>query len=126
MDAAELIDPRPNDDAPLAFWHDRLVLSVHHDGAGAMSTSRNHDCPPRSRRSFSVCRQSLPERSPRTQSMAPAQLSQRLPKPAELNLAGIGVLLVSGSGVEQFRAGPYKVNRRRRHRNASGQDRLVG
>jgi len=38
MDAAELIDPRPNDDAPLAFWHDRLVLSVHHDGAGAMST----------------------------------------------------------------------------------------
>jgi len=36
MDAAELIDPRPNDDAPLAFWHDRLVLSVHHDGAGAM------------------------------------------------------------------------------------------
>jgi hypothetical protein len=38
MDAAELIDPRPNDDAPLAFWHDRLVLSVHHDGAGAMPT----------------------------------------------------------------------------------------
>ena len=38
MDAAELIDPRPNDDAPLAFWHDRLILSVHHDGADAMST----------------------------------------------------------------------------------------
>ena len=38
MDAAKLIDPRPNDDAPLAFWHDRLILSVHHDGAGAMST----------------------------------------------------------------------------------------
>lgn len=38
MDAAELLDPRPNDDAPLAFWHDRLILSVHHDGAGAMST----------------------------------------------------------------------------------------
>ena len=36
MDPAELIDPRPNDDAPLAFWHDRLVLSVHHDGAGEM------------------------------------------------------------------------------------------
>ena len=36
MDAAELIDPRLNDDAPLAVWHDRLVLSVHHDGAGAM------------------------------------------------------------------------------------------
>jgi hypothetical protein len=36
MDAAELIDPRPNDDAPLAFWHNRLVLSVHHDGPGAM------------------------------------------------------------------------------------------
>ena len=36
MDAAELIDPRPNDDAPLAFWHDRVVLSAHHDGAGAM------------------------------------------------------------------------------------------
>ena len=36
MDAAELIDPRPNDDGPLAFWHDRLVLSVHHDGTGAM------------------------------------------------------------------------------------------
>lgn len=36
MDAAELIDPRPNDDAPLAFWRNRLVLSVHHDGAGAM------------------------------------------------------------------------------------------
>lgn len=38
MDAAELIDPRSNDDAPLALWHDRLVLGVHHDGAGAMST----------------------------------------------------------------------------------------
>ena len=38
MDAAELIDPRSNDDAPLAVWHDRLVLSVHHDGAGAMPT----------------------------------------------------------------------------------------
>jgi hypothetical protein len=37
MDAAELIDPRPSDDAPLAFWHDRLVLSVHHDGADAMT-----------------------------------------------------------------------------------------
>ena len=36
MDAAELIDPRTNDDAPLAVWHDRLVLSVHHDGADAM------------------------------------------------------------------------------------------
>jgi len=38
MDAAELIDPRSNDDAPLAFWHDRVVLSVHHDGAGPMPT----------------------------------------------------------------------------------------
>jgi hypothetical protein len=37
MDASELIDPRPNDDAPLAFWHDRLILSVHHDGADEMS-----------------------------------------------------------------------------------------
>jgi hypothetical protein len=36
MDAAELIDPRPNDDAPLAIWRNRVVLSVHHDGAGAM------------------------------------------------------------------------------------------
>ena len=38
MDTAELIDPRPADDAPLAFWHDLLILSVQHDGAGAMST----------------------------------------------------------------------------------------
>lgn len=38
MDPAELIDPRPNDDAPLALWHNRLVLSVHHDGVGAMPT----------------------------------------------------------------------------------------
>lgn len=38
MNAAELIDPRPNDDAPLAFWDDRLVLSVHHDGVGPMPT----------------------------------------------------------------------------------------
>jgi hypothetical protein len=37
MDPAELIDSRPND-APLALWRNRIVLSVHHDGAGAMST----------------------------------------------------------------------------------------
>ena len=37
MDPAELIDSRPND-APLALWRDRIVLSVHHDGAGAMTT----------------------------------------------------------------------------------------
>jgi hypothetical protein len=35
MDPAELIDSRPND-APLALWRDRIVLSVHHDGVGAM------------------------------------------------------------------------------------------
>ena len=35
MDPAELIDSRPND-APLALWRDRIVLSVHHDGASAM------------------------------------------------------------------------------------------
>ena len=39
MDAAELVDPRPNDDAPLALWRNRIVLSVHHDGAGAMPTT---------------------------------------------------------------------------------------
>jgi hypothetical protein len=37
MDPAELIDSRPND-APLALWRNRIVLSVHHDGAGAMPT----------------------------------------------------------------------------------------
>jgi hypothetical protein len=37
MDPAELIDCRPND-APLALWRNRIVLSVHHDGAGAMHT----------------------------------------------------------------------------------------
>ena len=35
MDPAELIDSRPND-APLALWRNRIVLSVHHDEAGAM------------------------------------------------------------------------------------------
>ena len=38
MDPEELIDPQPNDDAPLALWHNRIVLSVHHDGADAMPT----------------------------------------------------------------------------------------
>jgi hypothetical protein len=38
MDPSELTDPRPNEDAPLAIWGNRLVLSVHHDGAGAMPT----------------------------------------------------------------------------------------
>ena len=37
MDPAELIDFQPND-APLALWRDRIVLSVHHDGTGAMPT----------------------------------------------------------------------------------------
>jgi hypothetical protein len=32
MDPAELIDSRPND-ALLAFWRNRIELSVHHDGA---------------------------------------------------------------------------------------------
>jgi hypothetical protein len=39
MDPEELLDPRPNDDAPLALWRNRIVLSVHHDGAGAMPTT---------------------------------------------------------------------------------------
>ena len=37
MDPAELLDSRPND-APLALWDNRIVLSVHHDGEGAMPT----------------------------------------------------------------------------------------
>lgn len=37
MDPAELIDSRPND-GPLALWRDKIVLGVHHDGAGAMPT----------------------------------------------------------------------------------------
>jgi hypothetical protein len=37
MDPTELIDSRPND-GPLALWRNRVVLSVHHDGAGAMPT----------------------------------------------------------------------------------------
>jgi hypothetical protein len=37
MDPAELIDSRPND-GPLALWRNKIVLGVHHDGAGAMPT----------------------------------------------------------------------------------------
>jgi hypothetical protein len=37
MDPAELIDSRPNN-GPLALWRDKIVLGVHHDGAGAMPT----------------------------------------------------------------------------------------
>jgi hypothetical protein len=37
MDPAELIDSRPND-GPLALWRNKVVLGVHHDGAGAMPT----------------------------------------------------------------------------------------
>ena len=37
MDPAELIDSRPND-GPLALWCNKIVLSVHQDGAGAMPT----------------------------------------------------------------------------------------
>jgi hypothetical protein len=37
MDPAELIDSRPND-GPLAMWRNKVVLGVHHDGAGAMPT----------------------------------------------------------------------------------------
>jgi hypothetical protein len=37
MDPAELIDSRPND-GPLALWGNKIVLSVHQDGAGAMPT----------------------------------------------------------------------------------------
>ena len=35
MEPTELIDCRPID-APLALWRNRIVLSVHHDGAGVM------------------------------------------------------------------------------------------
>ena len=35
MDPTELIDSRAND-APLAVWRNKIVLGVHHDGAGAM------------------------------------------------------------------------------------------
>ena len=38
MDPAELIDSRPNNDAPLALWRNRIALSVHHDGADVMPT----------------------------------------------------------------------------------------
>jgi hypothetical protein len=37
MDPAELIDSRPNN-GPLALWRNKVVLGVHHDGAGAMPT----------------------------------------------------------------------------------------
>jgi len=37
MDPAELFDSRPND-GPLALWCNKIVLGVHHDGAGAMPT----------------------------------------------------------------------------------------
>ena len=36
-DPAQLIDSRPND-GPLGLWRNRIVLSVHHDGPGAMPT----------------------------------------------------------------------------------------
>jgi hypothetical protein len=39
MDPAELIDSRPND-GPLAVWRNKIVLGVHHDGAGAMPRER--------------------------------------------------------------------------------------
>jgi len=46
MDPAELIDSRPND-CPLALWRNKIVLGVHHDGAGAMPTEwKNRDRPP--------------------------------------------------------------------------------
>jgi hypothetical protein len=35
MDPTELTDSRPND-GPLAVWRNKIVLGVHHDGAGAM------------------------------------------------------------------------------------------
>ena len=35
--SAELIDSRPNN-GPLALWRNKVVLGVHHDGAGAMPT----------------------------------------------------------------------------------------
>ncbi len=35
MDPAALIDSRPNN-GPLALWRNKVVLGVHHDGAGAM------------------------------------------------------------------------------------------
>jgi hypothetical protein len=35
MDPTALIDSRPND-GPLAVWRNKIVLGVHHDGAGAM------------------------------------------------------------------------------------------
>jgi hypothetical protein len=37
MDPAALIDSRPNN-GPLALWRNKVVLRVHHDGAGAMPT----------------------------------------------------------------------------------------
>jgi hypothetical protein len=37
MDPAELIDSRPNN-GPLALWRNKVVLGVHHDGAGVMPT----------------------------------------------------------------------------------------
>jgi hypothetical protein len=37
MDPADLIDSRPSD-SPLALWRNKVVLGVHHDGAGAMPT----------------------------------------------------------------------------------------
>jgi hypothetical protein len=35
MDPTELTDSRPND-GPLAVWRNKIVLGVHHDGAGTM------------------------------------------------------------------------------------------
>jgi hypothetical protein len=37
MDPAELTDSRPNN-GPLAIWHNKIVLGVHHDRVGAMPT----------------------------------------------------------------------------------------
>jgi hypothetical protein len=37
MNPSELIDSRPNN-GPLALWRNKVVLGVHHDGAGAMPT----------------------------------------------------------------------------------------
>jgi hypothetical protein len=37
MNPSELIDSRPNN-GPLALWRNKIVLGVHHDGAGAMPT----------------------------------------------------------------------------------------